>query len=85
MIGCMDAFQVFVLFVCVARLVQIVVYFVCLVKFRVRAFATDIPSLSPLDPLWVGFSVEETNIFKGKRGTMQRLLPVLFLMVLLSC
>ena len=45
-------------------------------KFSLSTLRTDAPFTSPLDPSWVGFTAEETEIFKGTMCIVCFLLPV---------
>jgi hypothetical protein len=59
---------------------QVIVYFspfcsssawslvVSCVRFYMPLFGTDAPFTSPLEPSWVGFTLEEADILKGKRS-----------------
>jgi hypothetical protein len=45
-------------------------------------FATDAPFTSPLEPSWVGFTLEETALLKGNTRNVKFVLSVIAIVAL---
>jgi hypothetical protein len=68
MIGYVVVYQVIVYFTPFYWLSSAWSLVVSCVRFYMSLFGTDAPFTSPLQPLWVGFTLEEADILKGKRS-----------------
>ena len=83
MIGCVVERQVNICSYCYCLLSAAAVMLDFHARFYVSMFGTVAPFTSPLEPLWVGFTLEETEILKGNTGFLGPVLLVLCISVLL--